>query len=80
LAEKGIVLSKTATSLQEIDRELSVFLKAKVIGGLDALDRASQDRGHQPQQLLSPAGLPHFSHLLLLLETNDGIRIPHPSL
>jgi peptidoglycan/LPS O-acetylase OafA/YrhL len=37
LPEKGIVLSKTATSLQEIDRELSVFLKAKVISGLDAL-------------------------------------------
>ena len=35
-AEKGVALSKTNNSLQEIDRDLSVFLKAKVISGLDA--------------------------------------------
>jgi peptidoglycan/LPS O-acetylase OafA/YrhL len=34
---EGTVLSKTATSLEKIELELSVFLKAKVISGLDAL-------------------------------------------
>jgi peptidoglycan/LPS O-acetylase OafA/YrhL len=34
---EGIVLSKTATSLEEIERDLSVLLKARVISGLDAL-------------------------------------------
>jgi peptidoglycan/LPS O-acetylase OafA/YrhL len=37
MAETGAVLSKTATSLQEIARDLNAFLHAKVISGLDAL-------------------------------------------
>jgi peptidoglycan/LPS O-acetylase OafA/YrhL len=35
-SDKGVALSKTSTSLREIDRDLSAFLGAKIISGLDA--------------------------------------------